>query len=216
MHKSHKHILIIVGLALLLGGCALYPAVQVAGGAMTGYDAVVLADEYLPRDSVKGGERMSANNDRAMERRLRERLKMYGQRSVSAHVIQQQAFLVGQFSNRADADHSIEVTKSVAGIKSINCKFFPMGTPREAQADARLLARLTKRLGEAKRLDSADLRIEVIRSNAIIVGRAADWEQKTAAVAIAHEVGGIRDVVDYIVIPEAPKVQPAGDEVASK
>lgn len=208
-----KHIrlsILIVCIAIVaLSGCALYPAVQVAGGAMTGYDAVVIADDYLPRESVAGGERC-ADQDRMLERRMRERMRM-NNLPVSAHVIDGNAYLVGQLPSRSQADAAVETAQSVQGIKTITCKFFPASTMREANNDARLLKKLAARLGATKRLDNADLRIEVIRSNAILIGEASTYDQKTAAVAIAHEVGGIADVIDYITV--MPPMQ--SDEVAS-
>ncbi|QJB55138.1 BON domain-containing protein [Pseudodesulfovibrio sp. zrk46] len=202
--------------AMSVTGCAVYPAVQVAGGAMTGYDAVQLADEYLPRNSVNGGS-LCANMDKALQRRLRERLHMNGIKMVSAHVVARTAYLIGQFPTRKDADKSIEVAQTINGLKSIHCKFFPLGTPRENRDDTQLLAKLTKQLGSSTRLTNADLRVEVIRGNAILIGSAADWEQKTAAVAIAHEVGGIKGVVDYIYVPQKPETDtPEGEKVASK
>lgn len=214
MERVLRHIFILAALAAMTG-CALYPAVQVAGGAMTGYDAAIIADEYLPRESVEGGER-GHTADSMLERRMRERLRMNGLTTVSAHVIDRQAYLVGQFPNRAEADKSIKVASSVHGITAINCKFFPMASPREAQNDTRLLSKLVKRLGETKRLNNADLRVEVIRSNAIIVGSTPDYAQKTAALAVASEVGGIHEVVDYIVVKSPPKPEAEGDKVAKR
>ncbi len=199
-----RHIILILGLMLMLAGCAFYPVVQVAGGAMTGYDAAILADDYLPRDSIEGGA-LNCNTDKMMERRMRERLAMDNLPMVSAHVINGNAYLVGQFAQRADADRAIAIASSVQGIKLINCKFYPMATPREMRSDTKLLAKVTKRLAATKRLDNADLRIEVIRANAILVGCAGNYNQKTAALAIASEVGGIREVVDYIVVRPMPE-----------
>lgn len=216
MRATFNHTTLSIALALmlvgLLAGCAVYPAVQVAGGAMTGYDAVQLADEYLPRNSVKGGE-LCGDTDKMLERRLRERLKMYNMPMVSAHVVNREAYLVGQFLNRKRADKAVEVASSVQGIKVINCKFFPTTSPREAQNDSRLLAQVSQQLGSSARLNNADLRVEVIRGNAILIGSAGTWEQKTAAVAIVSEVGGIKDVVDYIVVKE-PVPAPDGEKIA--
>lgn len=215
MKQRLRHLLLALSLALLLAGCAVYPAVQVAGGAMTGYDAVQLADEYLPRDSVEGGQ-LNACTDKMLERRLRERLKMNQMQMVSAHVINRQAYLVGQFLDRSRADYAIEIASSVQGIKTINCKFFPLGSPRQINADTTLMTKVAKRLGQSKRLDNADLRVEVIRSNAILIGSAGNWEQKTAALAIASEVNGVKDVVDYIVVQAQPETTPEGKKIAKK
>lgn len=197
----------------MLAGCALYPAVQVAGGAMTGYDAAVLADEYLPRNSVKGGE-LGCTTDAMLQRRMRERMSMNGLNMVSSHVIESNAFLVGQFTSRTEADRAIAIASSIQGIKVIRCKFYPLASPREMQEDTKLLASVAKRLTETKRLKNADLRVEVVRGNAILIGCTTDVVQKSAAVAITSEVAGIRDVVDYIVIRQQ---QPEdGEKIASR
>lgn len=214
MWKPICHMFVVLTAAALLSGCALYPAVQVAGGAMTGYDAVVMADEYMPRDSVKGGG-TCLNYDGQLQRRLRERLKLNGLDTVSAHVIDTQAYLVGQFPNRQGADRSIDVASSVQGISIINCKFFPLASPRQARDDTRLLAAVSQSLGSSSRLSEADLRVEVIGGHAVLVGTAADWEQKTAAVAITSEIGGIRDVIDYIVVRQQPAPPVDGEKVAA-
>lgn len=201
-----------LALTLLLAGCAIYPVVQVAGGAMTGYDAAIMADDYIPRDRVAGGE-ICGNTDKMLERRLRERLQL-NNIHASAHVIDRQAYLIGQFPNRTGADQAIAIAKGLQGITVINCKFYPMVSPREARDDTVLLATLNRRLGETKRLHDADLRVEVIRSNAILIGAACDYGQKTAAVAIASEVGGIREIVDYIVVKIPAQPATAGNKVA--
>jgi len=183
-----------------LSGCALYPAVQVAGGAMTGYDAVVFADDYIPRQSVDGGS-LCANQDRTLERRLRERLAMNGLGDISAHVIDSNAYLLGCMATRDRADKAVKTAVTVSGLHTVTVKFYPLPTENQRLDDQALTHTLTARLAETDRLKRADLRVQVIEGNAIIVGRTQDYSQKTAALAIAHEIGGIRDVVDYIRVP---------------
>ena len=197
MKIPHCHILLALALTALLSGCAAYPVVQVAGGAMTGYDAVVLADDYIPRQSVGGGS-LCANQDRMLQRRLRERLKLHGIRTVSAHVIDSNAYMVGQITDRSRADEAVQVARSVSGLRTITVKFFPITPEGRNQHDMALLKELSDRLAGTERLKRADLRVEVIQGNAILIGRADDYAQKTEAVAIAHEVGGVQEVVDYI------------------
>lgn len=182
--------------AALLGGCALYPAVQVAGGAMTGYDAVVLADEYYPRDHVEGGS-LRVVNDTMLQRRLRERLKLNGM-TVTAHVVNAEAYLMGEVRDRKHADYAIETARTVQGIRTITCKFYPAGTPKETGRDIMLRGELEARLKHTKRFHTSDLRVEVFRGHAILIGRTDTWEQKTAAMAIAGEMAGILEVVDYL------------------
>ena len=197
MKIPHRHILFALALTALLSGCAVYPAVQVAGGAMTGYDAVVIADDYIPRQSVNGGSKC-ADQDLMLQRRLRERLKLNGINTVSAHVIDSNAYMVGQMTDRQRADNAVRVAKSVTGLRTITVKFFPISPQGRSQLDMLLLKELSERLARTERLRRADLRVEVIQGNAILIGRADDYTQKTEAVAIAHEVGGVREVVDYI------------------
>lgn len=204
--------LLTVILAALLAGCAVYPVVQVAGGAMTGYDAAVLADDYLPRDNVEGGS-LCVVRDSQLERRLRERLQQNGI-VLSAHVIDAHAYLVGQVLSRAQADQAVQTASTVEGVKTITCKFYPASSPRDAARDAArdelLTEQLTERLAATEWMNSCDLRIEVIRANAILIGRARDFKQKTGAVAIASEVGGIREVTDYIrVVDESDQARVA-------
>ncbi|WP_272700479.1 BON domain-containing protein [Desulfovibrio sp. Fe33] len=206
-------------LSALLAGCALYPAVQVAGGAMTGYDAVVMADEYLPRDNVDGGS-LRIVRDVQTERRLRERLELNGLH-LSAHVFNGKAYLVGQVQSRNVADYAIRTAATVDGVKTITCKFYPAAPPRTAARDAArdelLLKELRGRFDETKRLEGADLRVEVIRGHAVLIGSARDYHQKTAALAIASEVNGLADVVDYITVnTPAEPVSPDKDSVAGK
>jgi len=189
--------------ALLVGalsGCALYPAVQVAGGAMTGYDAVVLADDYIPRQSVEGGS-LCAIQDRTLERRLRERLVQNGLGDISAHVIDSNAYLLGCMATRSRADKAVKTAVTVTGLHTVTVKFYPLPSEDQRLDDQALTQTLTERLAETARLKRADLRVQVIEGNAILVGRTEDYSQKSAALAIAHEIGGIRDVVDYIRVP---------------
>ncbi|EGB16485.1 transport-associated protein [Pseudodesulfovibrio mercurii] len=189
-------------LSALLAGCALYPAVQVAGGAMTGYDAVVMADDYLPRDNVEGGA-LGIVHDTQLERRLRERLEL-NDLHLSAHVIDSRAYLIGQVRSRTQADYAIRTAATVQGIRTITCKFYPAPPARAAARDAardELLTReLAERFGETKRLQGTDLRVEVVRSHAILIGRTRDYSQKTAALAIAAEINGLTEIIDYITV----------------
>jgi osmotically-inducible protein OsmY len=202
MKIPNRHILLALALAALLSGCAVYPAVQVAGGAMTGYDAVVIANDYIPRQSVNGGS-LCANQDRMLQRRLRERLRLGGINTVSAHVIDSNAYMVGQVTDRHRAEKAVQVARSVTGLRTITVKFFPVTPEGKIQSDLVLLKELSQRLARTERLKRADLRVEVIQGNAILIGRADDYAQKTEAVAIAHEVGGVREVVDYICVVKA-------------
>ncbi|NDV20803.1 BON domain-containing protein [Pseudodesulfovibrio sp. JC047] len=201
MTRNALHILFAL-FVISLSGCAVYPAVQVAGGAMTGYDAAVLADDYIPRDHVEGGE-LHVVQDRMLQRRLRERLRL-NRLYVSAHVIDSDAYLVGQLANRSHADYIIQTASTVEGIKSITCKFYPPTSAKEARNDQKIQKELTAQLRKTLRLHGADLRVQVIRSQAIIVGRAQNYSQKTAAVAIASEIGEISHVIDYISVQEPP------------
>lgn len=101
-------------LVLFAAGCAVYPAVQVAGGASTGYSAVHWADEYLPRESIPGGE-YRGDLDKMLQRRLRERLTMKGYKAVSAHVVAFNAYIVGRVPSRKCAKAVMEIGKSVEG-----------------------------------------------------------------------------------------------------
>lgn len=210
MGKPALHILMTILVTAALSGCAVYPAVQVAGGAMTGYDAAMLADEYLPRDHVEGGD-LGVNQDKMLQRRLRERLHLNGM-TVSAHVIDGKAYLIGQVVDRANADYAIQTASTVQGIKTITCKFYPPVSAREAGKDERLHIKLTEQFAKTLRLKGADLRIEVIRSQAILIGKAQNYSQKTAAVAIAHELGDITEVVDYIQVETVPETPVEGEK----
>lgn len=192
------HILFALAAGALLAGCAALPAVQVAGHAMTGYDAAIMVDDYLPRKAVSGGERTAPNNDRMLERRLRERLKAYCGHPVAAHVIDAKAYLVGPVNNRGEADQAIRTAATVQGLRTITCKFYH--TPTRTQVNEAMVLRheLNTRLRETGWLDRVDLRVELVGTNAVFIGRTADYRQKAQALAIAAEVGGLTDVVDYI------------------
>lgn len=195
-------ILTVLAFGTLLAGCAAYPAVQIAGAAMTGYDAVSLADEHLPRTSVEGGKNVT-HNDAMLERRLRERLKINRQDTVTAHVINSRAYLVGRMPNRATADRVVDIASTVQGLTGINCKFFPAPDKRRAKADARTLTTLRARLENMQHFDSIDLHVDVISGNAVLVGRAWTFDQKSDALNTASRTRGVLDVVDYIVV-QAP------------
>lgn len=211
---SYQFTLIIL-LGLLTGGCALYPAVQVAGGAMTGYDAAIIADDYLPRSSVIGGE-MHAKTDETLERRLRERLDLNGIKSVKVHVIGCRAYLVGEVSDRATADYAIQTAATVQGVKTIRCKFFPRSaTGKNVADDARLSKELRAVYQRSKALQREDLRVEVIQRHAILIGLTDTGIERARAVAMAHEFGELTAITDYIEVrQEMPLAQaePATDE----
>ncbi|WP_419785057.1 BON domain-containing protein [Pseudodesulfovibrio sp.] len=218
MKLSFRHIppLWLAAMLLMgaLSGCALYPAVQVAGGAMTGYDAMVMADDYIPRNSVEGGS-LCAISDRTLERRLRERLALNNMGNVSAHVIDGNAYLLGCMESRERADQAVKTAVTVSGLRTVTVKFYPLPTPDQLRDDNELTRVLIERLATTKRLRQADLRVQVIEGNAIIVGRAQDYIQKTAALAIAQEMGGIRDVVDYIRVPAPMGEAASGKKIAA-
>lgn len=215
MVKSVLHTLFAVMVVAALTGCAVYPAVQVAGHAMTGYDAVTLADEYLPRKSVEGGNLRCATSDQVMQRRLRERLQLQ-RTGVRAHVVNAQAYLVGPVANRKQADKAIRIASTVQGLRTITCKFYHMPTQEQADEDVRLHTELSGRLKQIKHLETFDLRIEIVGANAILIGRADTFGQKTEALAVASEIGGLNQIIDYISVKEPlPDEQSATDTVAS-
>lgn len=213
MKRYCRYTFLLLAFGLFLSGCAAYPVVQVAGGAMTGYDAAMLADEYFPRDSVQGGE-LNCSTDGMLQRRLRERLQLNGMQDVSAHVIVRKAYLVGQMSDQKRAKYAVDTALTVQGLKAVTVKFFPQSDFREARNDTILLEKVTRRLGETPRLKDVDLRVEVIRANAILIGKAGNFDQKTAAVAIASEVGGVQGVVDYITVTPDAEPGAEGEKVA--
>ncbi|BCS90125.1 BON domain-containing protein [Pseudodesulfovibrio sediminis] len=212
MGNISSHTISAVLAIALLGGCALYPAVQVAGSVWTGYDTVVLADEYLPRYSVEGGQRTYAQ-DKIMERRLRERLRM-NNIPVSAHIIDGNAYLIGSLKDRAHADYAIDTASSVSGVRAITCKFYPPNSPNQAGNDLRLQTELNIRLEKIEHLQCLDLRVEVIQSDAILIGKADTYAQQAEAVAVATEVVGINDVVDYIHVAAPPDQPTTTDTLA--
>lgn len=195
--------LALVALIALLSGCAIYPAVQIAGAAMTGYDAVHLADDHLPRDGVGAGGR-GVGGDIMLERRLRERLALNGLTSVSANVIDGQAYLVGRLPGRAEADRTVKVASQVQGLTTINCKFFPIPDNQRAAKDTAILSDLGKRIGGRDDLSNAVLRLDVISGNAVIVGKAWTFDQKNAILKLASSTGGVLNVVDYMVVENQP------------
>jgi len=213
MLKSVLHMVSAVLAGALLSGCAAYPVVQVAGGAMTGYDAAMLADEYLPRNHVEGGE-LCFERDKVLERRLRERLDL-NKMTVSAHVIDGKAYLIGPVKDRNHADYAIETAATVDGIKTITCKFYRPPSNRQARKDEEIFRELTGRLDSNSRLQATDLRVEIVRRDAIIIGRTVDYGQKAEALAIASEIGDIKNVIDYISVTEPPEGATPGKKIAS-
>ena len=212
MVKIAFHTLFALAAAAILVGCAAYPAVQVAGHAMTGYDAAILVDEYLPRKNVQGGERCATDADRVLQRRLRERLKLRNHTTLTAHVIDSNAYLVGPVQSRAQADHAIKTAATVQGLRTITCKFYHAPTDEQAREGATLHARLTDRLKATDWLADVDLRVVTVGTNAILIGKTEDFRQKSEALAIAGEVGGLTEVVDYIAVREPLP----GDRLAGK
>jgi len=187
-------------LTALLTGCALYPAVQVAGAAFTGYDAYTLAEEHIPRNSVGNGQMPHPAMDEVLQRRLRERLIIKGQSTVSAHVINSQAYLIGRFPNRTEADKAVKITATVQGLTVIHCKFYPTPAPKQSKRDTRTLASIKKRLHSIEALKSAPLHVDVISGNAVLVGKAWTWDQRNAAISAVRKTRGVGNVVDYIVV----------------
>ena len=214
MTRSTLHTLLMILATALFTGCALYPVVQVAGGAMTGYDAAIIANDYLPRNGVEGGE-SRYDTDRMLQRRLRERLRLHDIH-VAAHVIDANAYLVGPVKNRTQANNAIKVAVTVQCIKTITCKFYHAPTIEQAGEDEDLLTELTSRFKAAQRLDNVDLRVEMVGTNAILIGKTDDYHQKTEALAIASEIGGITEIIDYITVKEPlPEAPAANDDAAA-
>ncbi|MBG0790882.1 MAG: BON domain-containing protein [Desulfovibrionaceae bacterium] len=190
--------LFVLAAAAILAGCAVYPAVQVAGHAMTGYDAAILVDEYLPRTNVTGGKLTAADTDRILQRRLRERLRFRNHTGLTAHVIDANAYLVGQVQGRNQADQAIRTAATVQGLKTITCKFYNAPTDHQTREGATLHARLITLLKRTDWLPEVDLRVVTVGTNVVLIGKTEDFRQKSEALAIASEVGGLTEVVDYI------------------
>lgn len=217
MVSTLLHIFFAVAMVTILAGCAAYPAVQVAGHAMTGYDAAVLMDDYLPRKNIQGGQRCATDHDWVLERRLRERLKLYHHETLAAHVIDAKAYLVGPVQSRAQADHAIQTAATVQGLRTITSKFYHAPTKRQQRKSAALHDELINRLKKTSWLKAVDLRVETVGTNAVLIGRTNDSRQKAEALAIASEVGGITEIIDYISVRTPQPTPPIpGDELAGK
>jgi osmotically-inducible protein OsmY len=217
MVRKVLHTLLLLATTAILVGCAVYPAVQVAGHAMTGYDAAVLVDDYLPRKNIEGGEQCALDLDRMLERRLRERLRLNCRQPVAAHVIDANAYLVGSVRNRAQADYAIRTAATVQGLKTITCKFYHAPTTDQTLEGATLHEELVSRLKETGWLESVDLRVETVGTNAVFIGKTEDYRQKTQALAIASEVNGLTEIIDYISVKAPLPEQPRdGDKLAAK
>lgn len=211
------HTLIALAAAAILAGCAVVPAVQMAGHALTGYDAAILANDYLPRKDIEGGGQCSLDRDRMLERRLRERLRRQRPQAVAAHVIDSNAYLVGPVRSRAEADRAIKTAATVQGLNTITCKFYHAPTIDQAREGATLHDELVSRLKETGWLENVDLRIEIVGTNAVFIGKTQDYRQKAQALAIASEVNGLNEIIDYISVKAPLPVHPRdGDKLASK
>lgn len=200
----------LVVLAVFTSGCAVYPAVQVAGGASTGYSAAQWADDLLPRDSIPGGE-FRGDEDRMLQRRLRERLVMKGYKGVSAHVVAFNAYIVGRVPSRECARAIIETGKSVEGLRSVTGKFYPLCTPLQSREDMELLESVSSMFASSDRLKDVKLRVEVIQGTVILIGITGNPEEKSAAANMPYEIAGVKKVVDYIVLKLPPKSQQSSE-----
>lgn len=211
MTGTIRKFLTLLALVAMVAGCAAYPVVQVAGGASTGYSAAHWADDYLPRDSIPGGQ-FRGDIDKQLQRRLRERLMLKGFKGVSAHVVAFNAYMVGRVSSRERANAAMEIGKSVEGLRSVTGKFFPYGSPRQSEKDLKLLKEVSTMFASSERLTATTLRVEVVQGNVILIGITCDPEQKSAAAAMPYEIAGVNKVIDYIVL-KLPDV-PEGEEKA--
>ena len=211
MTGTFRKLIVAAMLVVFASGCAVYPVVQVAGGASTGYSAAHWADEYLPRDSIPGGE-YRGDVDKMLQRRLRERLMMKGYKGVSVHVVAFNAYLVGRVTSRDRAKAAMEVGKSVEGLRSVTGKFYPLGSPKQSKEDMKLLESVSTMLASSERLQATKLRVEVIQGNVILIGITCNPEEKSAAAAMPYEIAGVNSVIDYIVLKLPPK--PEGEDVA--
>lgn len=215
MPNCCKPFVLSVVLVAFVSGCAVYPAVQVAGSASTGYSAAHWADDVLPRDSIPGGE-FRGDLDTMLQRRLRERLLMKGYKGVSAHVVAFNAYIVGRVPGRNCAQEIMKIGKSVEGLRSVTGKFYPLGSSVQSREDMKLLESVSTMLASSERLKDVRLRVEVIQGNVILIGITGNPEDKSAAANMPYEIAGVKKVVDYIVLklPEKPEEPPAASETA--
>lgn len=212
MIKTAFRTLALFGLVVMLPACAAYPVVQVAGGAMTAYDAVIWAEGNIPADSIDPNCRY-ALPDKVLERRLNERLQLNAIRSARGYVFDGHAYLVGSFATRSAADHAVNVASGVDGLQVITVKFYPADhdTPGE---DIRLAQAISEEFSRTGAVGTSRIRAAVVAGNAIVMGVAKTPADKLAALNVVRNTQGIAEVVDYVKITQ-PETAPADRKVCS-
>ncbi len=186
---------------LLCGGCATPAVVQVAGMGMTGYDAAMLADDYLPRERVAFNRPFDCN-DAVIERRMDERLLIKGYPELQPFSFGGHVYLVGEVLNRSNGKRATEVAQSVQGIKSLTTHFFPLSQHNKFPDDQKLRGKLYKRFKQDRQLGKSPLRVTVVQSNAIVMGPASSKQIKLQALETARTTPGISKVIDYVVVAQ--------------
>lgn len=190
---------LLIALPLLLSACAAAPVVQVAGYGMTGYDAAMLADDYLPRERVNFNKPMDCT-DATIERRMDERLLIKGYPELRPYSFGGHVYLVGEILDRPNGQRATEIARSVQGIKSLTTHFFPISDLSNLPNDQHLANVLAQRFEKDSALGTSPLRITVIQASAVVMGPAATPELKQRALHTAQATPGIQRVIDYVVV----------------
>ncbi|WP_187170601.1 BON domain-containing protein [Salidesulfovibrio onnuriiensis] len=190
---------LMIALSFFLCACAAAPVVQVAGYGMTGYDAAMLADDYLPRERVEFNKPMACS-DAVIERRMDERLLIKGYPELSPYSFGGHVYLVGEVLDRPNGQRATEIARSVLGIKSLTTHFFPVSDLSDVSTDRQLTTTLSQRFKKDTTLGTSPLRIAVVQRTAVVMGPAATPELKRHALNTARTTPGIQRVVDYVVV----------------
>lgn len=193
-----KHFLIIALAIALFGGCAS-PLIDAASMGMTGYDATMLADEYLPRDRIDFNTPYDCT-DAVIERRMDERLLIRGYPELRPFSFGGHVYLVGEILDKQNGQRATSIAKSVQGIKSLTTHYFLIAGNSNMAHDHLLYDRLLKQFRSDKELASSPLRLTVVQSKAVIMGPASTPAIKRHAFKTARSTKGISTVIDYVVV----------------
>ncbi|MBF0628585.1 MAG: BON domain-containing protein [Magnetococcales bacterium] len=199
-----KRLRLFIPLLAMLGLAACVPTDSSTGAASSG----ILGERRSPEDAIE-------------DNMLAMKLRSYYMRSdkvsaanINVSVYQGAVLLTGTAASQAEIDTAISIAKATRGVVKVHSELkVQHATFGELTKDAWYTNEVKIRLLADEQVRGLDIHVETTKAVVYLTGTAQTAAERNRAVAIARQVGGIKEVVSYIEInpnaqPLAPGTEP--------
>ncbi|HJT19860.1 MAG TPA: BON domain-containing protein [Nitrospira sp.] len=130
--------------------------------------------------------------------------------TLSTYAFMSRGYVVGQVDNREQAEAVLRTARLVPGLRSVDGYLLIKESAssdsaiKTAASDLALKAQIESAVALAPGVVRSRVHIEVLNGSVLLLGVVSGDQERRNAEAAAAEVNGVRDVTDWLLLPEAP------------